>query len=124
KNVSINFDNFFLYNSDFSKVNRETFYYSLPLDFDPIRDRYTHYYTRAIYSLTSSLEEKQNNWLIFKANNYYDFPLKNGRLISLNALELQKVLARFEDTSAVYNAFVQIETDNKTAIVGTGSMFQ
>lgn len=122
-NVSITKDNFYLYNRDFSKQNVENFYKELDRDFDPNKVNQDYFSTRVIYSEPTNLEERQNNWLVYKANNYYDFPLTYGKLIDLNALEQGKVLARFEDNASVYNAFVSINTDNKTAIVGTGSMF-
>lgn len=122
-NVSINHDNYYLYNRDLSKSNVENFYVTLPSDFDPIRDRINNYSTRVIYSETSSMEDLQNNWLVYKANNYFDFPLTNGKLVDLNALEKEQVMVRFENNFSVYNAYVSIETDNKSLIVGTGSMF-
>jgi len=122
-NISISKDNFYLYNRDFSKQNLENFYTSLERDYDPNKVNQDYFESRVIYSEQTNLEEKQNNWLVFKANNYYDFPLTNGKLIDLNTLEENKVLARFEDNISVYNAYIQLETDNKNAIVGTGSMF-
>lgn len=123
KNVSINKDNYYYYNKSLSKQNLENAFSHLPSDFKPERDAKTVRSTRVIYSQPSNLDEKQNNWLIFKANNYYDFPLTNGKLVDLNAVESEKVLARFENNSALYNAYITLDTSNKTAITGTGSMF-
>lgn len=123
KNVSINFDNYYYYNKSLSKQNLENAFSHLPVDFVEARDAITTRPTRVIYSQPSNLDEKQNNWLIFKANNYYDFPLTNGKLIDLNAVESEKVLARFENNSSLYNAYITLDTSNKTAITGTGSMF-
>lgn len=123
KNVSITKDNFHLYNRAYSKQNQEDFFDHLPIDYDPTQTNVYHHSTRLIYSEPFNLEELQNNWLIYRANNYWDFPLANGTLIDINALEQQKVLTRFEDTMAVYNAFITLPTDNKSAIIGNGSMF-
>lgn len=123
KNVSIEHDNYYFYNRDFSKQNLENFISHLPKDFDPIKDRKNDYPTRVIYSRMSNFEEKQDNWLVYNANNYYDFSLTNGKLISLSSLEQGKVLVRFENNFSVYNAFIQLPTDNKTAITGAGDMF-
>lgn len=123
KNVSIAHDNYYFYNRDFSKQNIENFISHLPKDFDPIKDKKNIYPTRVIYSQIKNLEEKQDNWSVYKANNYYDFSFTDGKLVSLSSLEQGKVLVRFENNFYVYNAFIQLETDNKTAIVGTGNMF-
>lgn len=123
KNVSINFDNYYYYNKSLSKQNLENAFIHLPNDFRPDIDSEKIRSTRVIYSQPSNLEERQNNWLIFKANNYYDFPLTNGKLVDLNAIESDKVLARFENNCSLYNAYITIDTSNKTSVVGTGSMF-
>lgn len=123
KNVSILKDNYYLYNRDFSKQNLENYFKELDRDFDPLSSNIDYHTTRVIYSQPSNLEELQNNWLVYKANDYYDFPLINGELVDLNPLEQGKVLARFNNSMAVYNAFIQLETDNKTAITGGGVLF-
>lgn len=123
KNVSINFDNYYYYNKSLSEQNLEGIYTHLAEDFIAERDAKVIRNTRVIYSQPSNLDERQNNWLIFKANNYYDFPLTNGKLIDLNAVESEKVLARFENNSSLYNAYITLDTSNKTAITGTGNMF-
>lgn len=123
KNVSIAHDNYYLYNRSLSKQNMENAFSHLPIDFKQVRDAIVERSTRVIYSQPSNFEEKQNNWLIFKANSYYDFPLTYGKLIDLNAIEKEQVLVRFENNSALYNAYITLDTSNKTAITGTGNMF-
>lgn len=123
KNTSITKDNFYLYNKSFNKQNIEGVYTHLPLDWNQARDGVTDRSTRIIYSQPSNMEERQNNWIIFRANNYKDFPLENGRLVDLNAIEKEQVLVRFENNSALYNAYITLDTSNKTGIIGTGEMF-
>jgi hypothetical protein len=122
-NVSIQKDNEHLYNRDYSRLNKENAFSILPIDYDPNR-AINYHITRVIYSEPSNLEDNQNNWLVYRANNYYDFPIVNGELIDLNALESEKVLARFTNNTAVYNAYVTLESSNKTVITGTGEMFK
>jgi hypothetical protein len=122
KNVSIAKDNAHLYNRDYSRLNKENIFTSLPVDYD--QSKLINYHTtRVIYSQPASLEDNQNNWLVYKANDYYDFPLTNGELIDLNGIESEKVLARFENNTAVYGAYITLDTSNKTAITSSGSMF-
>ncbi len=122
KNVTILKDNYHSYNRDYSRLNKENYFTTLPVDYDPGKN-INYHTTRVIYSEPASMEDNQNNWLVYKANNYKDFDLTNGELVDLNALEQEKVLARFENNMAVYNAFISLPSDNKTAIVSNGSMF-
>lgn len=122
-NVSIAKDNHYYYNRVFSKQNLENYFGHLPKDWNEEKDSITEHRTRVIYSEPASLEDNQNNWLVYRALNYHDFPYSNGKLISLRGLESEKVLARFENNMSIYNAYISFPTDNKTAITGTGSMF-
>src|SRR5690606_16103933 len=62
-------------------------------------------------------------WLNYKANDFYNFPLSNGRLIGVDGIESSKVLVRSENTFQVFNAFVTIQTNVDNIQVGTGGMF-
>lgn len=122
KNVSIATNEQFNYNRDLSKQNLADFYTYLPEDWNPKDNSYIHS-TRVIYSEPYNIEEQQNNWLLFRANNFWDFTFNNGALTSLRAIEQDKVLTRFENNFAVYNALITVETSVKDLVVGSGSMF-
>lgn len=122
KNVSIAYDNLYTYNRDLSKQNVEDFYTYLPENWSPVDNSYVHE-TRVIYSEPYSIEEQQNNWLLFRANNYWDFTYNNGSLIALRAIEQDKVMTLFENNFSVYNAYITLPTNIKDAITGSGSMF-
>ncbi len=123
KNVSIAKDNYHLYNRALSKQNFENYFDHLPADFDPTKPQAFHHSTRVIYSEATSLEEQQNNWLVYRPNNYHDFPLTNGPLNDLNGVEQERVIATFENNMSIYNAFITIATDIKGAVFGNNSMF-
>lgn len=122
-NVPIITDNYYQYNPVYSKQNSYGVFRGLPRDWDPLHP-YEDFPTRVIYSEQSNQEEIENNWTIFKVNNYKDFDLTSGKLVALDSLEENKVLARFENNTFIFNAYTKLETSTGTSIIGTGSMFE
>lgn len=122
-NVSVDKDNYHLYNRSLSKQNIENYFDHLPVDYAPDKPLATHHATRIIYSEQTNLSELQNNWLVYRPNNLHDLPLTEGELVDLNGVEQDRVLALTEDVMSVYNAFITLATDIKGAIFGNDSMF-
>jgi hypothetical protein len=121
--VPIKFDNYYSYNATYSKQNFEN--YNQPYaSFEPDEICSSVFPNRVIYSDASNQEENKDSWLIFRTNNYYDFPKTNGKLIALNQVENNKMLARFENTTQAYNARIIIDSSYPTQLeLGTGNMF-
>ena len=121
--VPIKFDNYYSYNATYSKQNFEN--YNQPYDdFEPDEVCSSYFPNRIIYSDPSSQEETRDSWRIFRTNNYYDFPKTNGKLIAINTVENEKVLARFENTTQAYNSRIVLDSSYPVQIeLGTGSMF-
>jgi hypothetical protein len=121
--VPIRYDNFYSYNATYSKQNFEN--YNQPYaSFKPDEICSSVFPNRVIYSDASNQEENKDSWLIFRTNNYYDFPKTNGKLIALNQVENNKMLARFENTTQAYNARIIIDSSYPTQLeLGTGNMF-
>jgi len=117
--VSISNDNYYFYNQDYSKQNRENFYYTLRDDFDNsgILCR-SEYPNRVIYS-----REGVPGWLSYSANDFFDFPLEDGAVIGINPIEQQAILVRQENSSSVFNAFITVQTDLADAQISTGNLF-
>jgi hypothetical protein len=65
-----------------------------------------------------------DRWLQNLAADRYQFPLSDGRMISAEGIENNKVLVRFEHNMRIFNAYVTINTSNSTAAISTGNMFQ
>ena len=82
-----------------------------------------HYSTRVAYSERSQEESKEDYWLSYKANNFYDFPKKSGELWDMRELGQDKVLFRFENGIYAYTAYDTLETDANTIQIGTGGIF-
>ncbi len=121
--VKISFDNYYSYNATYSKQNFEN--YNQPYDsFEPDEICSSTFPNRVIYSDGFTQEESKDSWLIYRTNNYYDFPKTNGKLIALNQVENNKMLARFENTTQAYNARIIIDSAYPTQLeLGTGNMF-
>ena len=123
--VPIAQDNTYYYNTTFSKQNRENTFTHLPFDWKAIC--YTQYPFRAIYSDTQNIDadNRVNNWLIYRAVSYFDFPQNFGDLVSLDGIQNRAVLARFENKTLMYNNLLTIDTSNpQAAYVGNPSLFR
>lgn len=124
-NVSIAQDNTYYYNSTYSKQNRENFFSHLPINWTPEECRIIYPF-RAIYSDPQIIDvgNTVNNWLIYRAASYFDFPQSYGSLTSLDGIENKAVLARFENKSLLYNTLLTIDTSNpKAAYIGNNTLF-
>ena len=127
ENVPISKDNTYYYNGDYSSQNQISSNTINSNIFQPNKECKTVHTQRVIYSQQSNdLDSNKSfdNWLINKANNYHDFSLVNGKLTSVDGIEQDKVLCRFEHNSQVFNAYITINTSLELAQVDTGSIFQ
>ncbi len=101
-------DNSYWYNKTFSKQNIESSFTHIPTDytFDPCLVEFPF---RAVVSepMTDNPSPSlRNNWRIFKPASRFDFPENYGKLISLDGIETQQVLARFENKTLLYNTLL------------------
>lgn len=118
--VSINNDNTYWYNKSFSKQNKETYISHLPSDYD-FRECRTVFPYRAIFSepeKTTENPSQRNNWRIFKPSSKFDFPQNYGMLTSLDGINDQQVLARFENKTLLYNALLTAPTSAAQVYLG------
>jgi hypothetical protein len=123
--VPIEQDNTYYYNVTFSKQNKENVFTHLPSDWNAICS--TFFPFRTIYSerQTVDADNRINNWLIYKALSYYDFPQNYGNLVSLDGIQNRAILARFENKTLMYNSLLTIDTSNPlAAYVGNPRMFE
>jgi len=124
--VSIANDNTYLYNTTFSKQNKENFFSHLPVDWEQ-KLCFTVFPFRAIYSdkqLTFATNQV-NNWLVYRPISSFDFPQNYGKLVSLDGIQNRAVLARFENKSLLYNTLLTVETSNpQAAYLGNDTLFR
>lgn len=124
-NVPIAQDNTYYYNVTFSKQNKENAFTHLPPDW---KDDFcfTNYPFRTIYSdpASTNADNRVNNWLVYRALSFYDFPQNFGNLIALDGIQNKAILARFENKSLLYNNLLTIDTSNpQAAYVGNPRLF-
>ena len=123
-NVPIKFDNFYHYNSTYSAQNISP---NLPYTIDnPNKTCVVVHPNRVIYSESASTTKYfSDGWQTFKRGNFFDFPKEGGRLINLTAGENELVYARFENTTKVYGARVQLESTSPVQLeIGDASLFK
>jgi hypothetical protein len=124
-NVPIVQDNTYNYNVTFSKQNKESVITNIPANWD--KDNEIDFYPfRAVYSdkQISNVNNRLNNWLIYRPTSYFDFPQNYGNLTALDSLKNAAILARFENKSFLYNSLVTIDTSNpQAAYVGNPNLF-
>ena len=123
-NVPIKFDNFYHYNATYSSQNISP---NLPYNIDsPDSSCVVVHPNRVIYSEKASTTKYfSDGWQTFKRGNVYDFPKEGGKLINLTAGENELVYARFENTTKIYGARVQLESTSPVQLeVGDASMFK
>jgi hypothetical protein len=124
ENVPIHEDNYYFYNRTYSKQNHESpICTSCVMNINDLKCRAIGS-NRIIYSETLDTENKNDNWLVFKANSFYDFPLTLGRLITADGIENDKVLVRLEKGTQIFSAYNTIQSSAETIQVGTGGMFK
>jgi hypothetical protein len=124
--VPIAQDNTYYYNTTFSKQNRENTFTHLPPDWES-RLCFTNYPFRTIYSDAQNIDadNRVNNWLIYRAISYFDFPQNYGNLVALDGIQNKAILARFENKSLLYNNLLTIDTSNpQAAYVGNPLLFR
>lgn len=122
--VPIKFDNFYHYNATYSVQNMSPN--------QPYRLKYPNleciinHQNRVIYSdQASDSNLTSDKWLSFRPGNFYDFPKQGGRLIDLNAGESERVYARFENTTKVYNARIVLSSTSPYQLeIGNAEMFK
>jgi len=122
--VPIKFDNFYHYNATYSAQNMSpNFPYRLKY---PQLECIINHQNRVIYSdQASDSNLTSDKWLAFRPGNFYDFPKQGGRLIDLNAGESEKVYARFENTTKVYNARIVLSSTSPYQLeIGNADMFK
>lgn len=116
ENVRLREPNHYYYNNTYSKQNKEHSYNVYPASFEPGRSCRVSHPNGIIYSNAA-------NWLQYRANDFFPAPLSNGRLISVDGIESNKILIRYDNTFQVHNAYNTLQTNGINIQVGTGGMF-
>jgi hypothetical protein len=125
ENVEIKMDNDYSYNRSYSKQNREEVSNTTDINFFRNINK-TYYQNRVIYSQDGAEVENfdfKDNYLFYKPLDAFDFTFENGKLISVDSIEGEQVLVRFENNTRIFNAFSTIQTSGAAIAIGNGSLF-
>lgn len=116
-NIPITTEHVYLYNTSYSKQNKENFTYILPDSYSQSQEEVkSEKSNRVIYS-------NQGSWTNFLANDYYDFYIADGKLTGLKGIEQQSILVTQENASNIFNAFITAQTSLSELAVSTGKIF-
>lgn len=115
-NVPIKEDNYYFYNNSYSKQNKETSLAVDGPDFIPNKECLEDDRNRIIYS-------DNINWLVYKANNFLNYPLNRGKLTGIDGIENNAVMIRTENTTAVFKSILRFPVNGQTLQVGDGGLF-
>lgn len=123
--VPMDYDNFFLYNRDYSKQNKENPNFVLNNDYKREKeDCKVLHPNRVIYSLQDNdNDDRFDGNLVYLANNYFDFPKSRGKLLLVKGVNSGKVLVLQENGAALYNSYISLATDLATSTVGQNTLF-
>jgi hypothetical protein len=105
-NVSIKKPNTFFYNEQYKKQTVQLVYKTTPNNYTTFEaERQSKSPNGVRYSLQDNSETGQvDPWLIFRANDFYEFPTSYGKLKELKGIEDERILGRFENTVAYFNS--------------------
>jgi hypothetical protein len=118
----------FIYDLSFSKQLTENYLTQQRIDYDPEVDErcFTYYKNRVIYSQPAFREQRGDNWLIYLANNYYDFTMSDfGNLTSMQSIDNQQIMFLFDKSSPyVTIGRDELQTENGVKVtIGDGGLF-
>lgn len=125
KNVPIKHDNKYHYNATYSIQNSQDYIIAFNnYKFDKLCQ--SDFPNRLIYSEKSNNEENFDNWLKYRASNYYDFDKSNGVITGIDSLENNKIIVRFENTFQIFNTRITLQSNSpyEVAISNSGMFTQ
>lgn len=129
KNVSIKLPNYFFYNKVYSKQVTPLKLRTLSSIFSrEISDKQLDMPNGIISSLPDNSENSTYDpWLVYRPLDRFEFPTNYGKLKDLTGIENEAILARFENTSVIYNKVDYTNDDGQNpsrTFLGGTSFFQ
>mgnify|MGYP000356735102 FL=1 len=124
--VPIREDNYYFYRNLYSFDNELYGYRTLPFNYDT--DEWncrSDHWDRTIYSEQDNNEQDVvDAFRVFRANNYYDFGNRFGKVYMLKNIESERVVGLFENGAVIFNSFNTLEGSVENYQVGTGGLFK
>lgn len=118
----------FLYDKSLSKQLIENFIAAQRIDYNPTIDEtcFSYYKNRVAYSQPASFDLKNDNWLVYLTNNFYDFPLSDfGQITGMHPIDNQQIIFLF-DKSAPYVTIGRDELQTTSGVkvtIGDAGLF-
>lgn len=129
KTVSIKEKNHFYYNKAYSKNKLGHKNRMIPSNYDTVFNTCKADFPNGVVS--SLPDNSENNdydpWLIYRPNDFYEFPSNYGNLIDVQGIENEAILTRFENTSILWNKVDYTNDDGQNPtkpFLGGTSVFQ
>jgi hypothetical protein len=126
-NVSIRELNYYYYNFVYSALHTPYRRRMLPDNYDSVLYAGTEDQSNTvIYSLQDSSETSLTDpWIVYNGLDAYTFPKTFGKLITMDSIESEQILARFENGFTMFGAVDQIADrfTSDTANLGQGGIF-
>jgi len=116
-------EEYYNYNPDYSKLDDEKPYFSLPKTFDYCSNCITSFPYRTRYSDQSYQEESIDNYRVFRANNYFDLDGSTGPINSLIVDKDELYVLTSKAPWFIPTNTQQIQSDESTIYLGTGERF-
>lgn len=127
KNLSIKEPNTYFYNTVYSSTASEVAHRVLPTTYNRLQyDALSIQPNGVIYSEPDSSDNDLiDPWLIYKPLNTYQFPKSFGKLIEMDGIESEQILARFTNGVSIFGSVDQIRDrlTPETKNLGQGGIF-
>jgi hypothetical protein len=124
--VPISEDNYYFYRNLYSADNELYGYRKLPFNYD--KDEWnckSDHWDRTIYSEQDNNEQDNvDAFRVFRANNYYDFGNRFGKIYMLKNIESERVIGLFENGAVIFNSFNTLEGSVESIQIGNGNLFK
>ena len=112
---------FYFYNKDYSRGNRDNKYFPLPITHDYCSDCINYFPNRIAWSNVSLENDLADSYLIFQGNNFIDLPAHRGAITGIKYKNNQVFVHTEETTFRLQPNPQIIKTDQNTAYLGTGA---
>lgn len=126
-NVSIREPNTYFYNFVYTSLPTTYPWRMLPVDYD--QEKYAglaDLTNTVIYSMQDGTENSLTDpWLLYRALDSYNFPKSFGKLIDMDSIESEQILARFENGVSVFGSIdpIRDKLTPETKNLGSGGIF-
>jgi len=117
------------YDLSYSKLLTENYIVQQRVDYNPTTDSTCFQYVknRVVYSLPAFKDQRADNWLVYLAENYWDFPMTEfGALTAVHPIDNQQLMFLFDKAGpyvSIGRDELQLDGSGKKITLGDGGLF-